>query len=185
MSFQASGTPPWGILAANTGNGAAPSPNGGWTNGTPQPNGSLPALTDAAIREFLSQPRGQLAISSLGNLVLVSPRTFAGRPLSCDARNGPFVRVNNIIAIPGERLWEIELTFETCVIENPTPSLIISNRWTTEANVNWQHLTTRTYTGVVTVRSDALLNAGAEGAGVPARPCRAGAGRRPRRSSST
>lgn len=145
--------------------GNPPTPNGGANNfGGP---GSLPALTDNAIRQWLSQPRGQLIIQSLGNTVLSSPININGAPASCDARNGPFVRVNSIIEIAGERLWQIELQFEAAVIENPTPSIIISNRWSAEANVNWQHLTTRTYAGTVTVRSDFLLNSGPAVAGQP------------------
>jgi hypothetical protein len=125
----------------------------------PSPSaGYMPAETDEEIRRFLEQPRGKLYVVSAERVWLESP--VAGR--TCDVRNGPFVRVESIVKIPGERMWQIHLEIETFINEFPassgssTPPLIISNRWYASDDTNWQHLRTRTYVGTCTVRGDVL-----------------------------
>jgi len=125
----------------------------------PSPSaGRMPAETDEEIRRFLEQPRGKLYVVSAERVWLESP--VPGR--TCDVRNGPFVRVESIVKIPGERMWQIHLEIETFINEFPassgssTPPLIVSNRWYASDDTNWQHLRTRTYVGTCTVRGDVL-----------------------------
>jgi len=124
--------------------------------------GKMPVETDKAIRAYLEQPRGTLIVESAGARWVRSPPTVR---TSCDVRNGPFVRVNSIQHIPGERLWKIHLEFETYINEMPIGdsfklAMIVSNRWSVSADVDWQHLTTRTYQGVCTFRGDLLRSVG-------------------------
>ncbi len=118
--------------------------------------GKFPEETDREIRRYLEQPRGKLEVISAGVVWLSSP---IGEYV-CDVRNGPFVRVNSIAKIPGERLWQINLEFETYINEFPRAGkqkpLIISNRWHAHDTTNWQHVRTRVYSGVCTVRGDVL-----------------------------
>ena len=117
----------------------------------------LPAATDVAVRAWLERPRGQLVVLSGGTTVIISPPALAGGlNAPCDAANGPFIRVNSIVAIQGERRWDIHCTIETSIIETPTPSVIISNRWSCTGDTTWQQNTVRTYQGLCTVRADAL-----------------------------
>lgn len=138
---------------------------------TPSP-GEMPVTTDVAIRRFLEQPRGQLVVTSAGGLTFLKSPPSSGVGVSdgpglpthrfCDVRNGPFIRVNSVAEIPGERLWKINLEFETYINEHPNvrgssyPPLILSNRWFAFDDTNWQHLRTRTYQGTCTVRGDIL-----------------------------
>jgi hypothetical protein len=130
--------------------------------------GRMPAQTDAAIRTLLEQPRGQLLVMSNGTTVLRSPAFLpTGVPAACDTRNGPFIKVNSIQQISGERLWNIHLEIETYINErtpgpdgNPNANtravLFLSNRWYISDDTNWQHLRTRTFQGICTVRADRL-----------------------------
>ena len=125
-------------------------------------DGRMPVQTDIGIRRFLEQPRGQLRVTSNDTDWLVSPVDFRNGPKVCDVRNGPFVKVNSIAQIPGERLWQIHLEFETFINESPDvtgtsfPPLFLSNRWYAVDDTNWQHLRTRIYQGTCTVRGDVL-----------------------------
>jgi len=128
-------------------------------------SGKFPAETDNAIRNYLEQPRGNLVVTSLGIDVVQTPEP--GRV--CDVRNGPYVRVNSIAQVQGERLWKIHLEFETYINEFPTersnnnlPPIFVSNRWYCTDDINWQHLRTRMYQGVCTVRGDVLQQQDAE-----------------------
>ncbi len=132
------------------------------TGNPPVPNvvPAMPVVTDVAIRNFLEQPRGLLIVKSGNTEWLRSPRNGSdGKPLACDARNGPFLRANNIQYIQGERCWKINLEIETFVNNYPTDSAtapqptIISNRWYAIDDTNWQHLRTRIYQGVCTVNA--------------------------------
>lgn len=141
----------------------------------PQPlSGRMPVLTDTAIRKFLEQPRGQLIVRSAttpnmpyvglvnpntdpGSIVICSPTGAGAAMRPCDARNGPFCKVNSIQEVPGERLWKIHLTFETYVNENTGYPFILNNRWSVHQDINWQHMSTRVYQGICTVNA-ALLN---------------------------
>ncbi len=118
--------------------------------------GKFPEETDREIRRYLEQPRGKLEVISAGVVWLSSP---IGEYV-CDVRNGPFMRVNSIAKIPGERLWQIHLEFETYINEFPRAGkqkpLIVSNRWYAYDDTNWQHLRTRVYQGTCTVRGDVL-----------------------------
>ncbi len=129
-----------------------------------QTPGKMPVETDVEIRRFLEQPRGLLTVESSGKTWLTSPRGG----MKCDVRNGPFTKVNSVQKIPGERLWQIHLEFETYINDfpnsieftslpgQPYPALFVSNRWYAADETNWQHLRTRIIQGVCTVRGDVL-----------------------------
>lgn len=123
--------------------------------------GQMPVVTDIAIRNHLSQPRGQLLMVSNGVQVVSAPQSMFGTLPPCDAATGPIVRVGSIVQISGERLWQIQLEIEAAVNEFPaqssqTANPIISNRWSAWSSTDWQHLTTREYQGTVIVRGDML-----------------------------
>jgi hypothetical protein len=119
----------------------------------------MPAQTDVAIRSWICRPRGQLIVVSAGRIVVSSPslKSPNGTLAPCDATVGPTLKIQTIVKIPGERRWDIHLSFETCVVERfPGTPVVMSNRWYVSSETNWQQVTTRTYQGLVTVRGDAL-----------------------------
>jgi hypothetical protein len=124
--------------------------------------GQMPAQTEMTIRRFLEQPRGQVIATSAGFNWLVSPAQTANGRMKCDANNGPFIKVNSIRQIQGERLWIINIGVETFINETPAtnatglPPLILSNRWYAHDTTNAQALRVRVYQGVVTCRADVL-----------------------------
>jgi hypothetical protein len=111
----------------------------------------MPATTHVAIRQYLEEPRGLLTVQSLGVTLLTSPPSAS---YASDANNGPKITVHTISDIPGERLYQLSITIETWIREDPTPLLILSNRWNETHDVNEQSLMTRIIDG------EAILNAG-------------------------
>ncbi len=127
--------------------------------------GQMPALTDVAIRNYLSQPRGQLVVKSLGNVVLSSPGLGGnGQPAACDTRGGPFVRALSVHEVAGERMWQVRLAFETYTRETPGKDVIISNRWSARQEINWQRIGQRIIEGTCIARGDFLRDSNIVGA---------------------
>jgi len=113
--------------------------------------GKKPAVTEAAIRHKLAQPRGTLVYRN-GGVVLKSPADG----FTVDAANGPIVETQSVTEIHGTSAWLITLAFETCVNENPTPSVLLSHRWTREEELDEDFYSTITTRGRAIFRTDYL-----------------------------
>ncbi len=120
--------------------------------------GIMPPLTDLAIREWLEQPRGSLKLGTVdGTVWLESPRVGQ----TCDANNGPVLKVNGITHMAGIRKWGISLTIETWVaplkrVIHATQPTILANRWEMSLDTDSNHTGTRII-DIVTVFNAARL----------------------------
>ncbi len=162
------------LLAYGPGAASFKSQGGGNPRAIPRAQrGEMPVNTDVAIRRFLEQPRFQFEVESSGVVWLTSPADGPNGPLLADVRNGPFLKVESISQIAGERFWTIHAQIETYINEFPKlsntslPPLIISNRWYVHEDVDINCLRTRTYKGVCTVRGDVLQAQPLAGGGAP------------------
>jgi peptidoglycan hydrolase-like protein with peptidoglycan-binding domain len=108
--------------------------------------------TETAVRNWLSQARGQLIYSVGGVEVLRSPAQGA----TVDAANGPVPVVQSVVAAHGEKTFEVTLTITTCVNEGSSTSPLLSNRWRMVHDIDQDGYTTRTVIGHAVFRSDRL-----------------------------
>lgn len=120
-------------------------------------SGLSPMATDIAVRHRLAQPRQKLKFTVGGVVLLECPAAGA----TVDANNGPTSEVIDVRAIRGINSFEVELVIVCCVIESPTPTVLLSHRWTQRQTWDEDYYTTILTTGTAVFRTDrlALLNA--------------------------
>lgn len=122
-----------------------------------------PPDQDKAIRQKLSEPRGQLEWRMHGEgrgrpalEILRSPAP--GRTV--DAANGPMPLALNVIKIHGLHTWIIEYAVSTCVDERglhtKKPSVMLSHRWRMESVFDEHYLEARIIRGRAIFRTDRL-----------------------------
>lgn len=130
------------------------------------------ALTDIAIRHALTQPRKRLlwSIPDLVNggdiRILRSPTIDRGvnKEYECDAANGPFPRLVDVVAVKGAKTFLVDFAIETfineCDLYVYSPSTILSDRWTMSEEYDQDFFTIRTTRGHIVFRTDRLLALG-------------------------
>lgn len=165
------------------GPGAAPNVGGpGPAGRVPvQEPGHNPALTDVALRHYLSQPRKELLYTAAGEdplggaavlrdggrgeqlVVLRSPlpRTDgAAFTYDCDATGGPFPTVHGVSQVSGSRTFRVWFSVETCLNESSlyvtTPPLLVSQQWSVRDVLDEDYYCTRIIRGTAVLRRDLL-----------------------------
>jgi hypothetical protein len=118
--------------------------------------GTLPAVTDEAIRQALMEPRQLLILQVGDDLFLHSPPVGS----SVDANNGPRPLSCSISRIDGHQTMHVSFSIETDLQECPESSGLkypfVSSRWTQSHSVSDDLFTTITTSGVAVFRSDLL-----------------------------
>jgi hypothetical protein len=123
--------------------------------------GSLPPITDNAIREYLMQSRRRIDYrDDLGNKILYTPADGYTQ----DADNGPYVAYCDVVEIHGEKSWKIRMIVQASVVECPgpglTPSPLIANRWTQWMDTDEDYFSTIITEGVAVFRGDEIAKLG-------------------------
>lgn len=137
---------------------------GGDVTGTFALAGRLPPQTDAAILEYLMQPRRPIIYADeLGNSTLVCPEPG----FITDVNNGPFVKRCTVNQIHGDKTWSVNIVLTACVrrcavtfnghnIKNP----LIANRWTQYEDYDEDYFSTITTEGVAVFDGAELIRLG-------------------------
>jgi hypothetical protein len=122
--------------------------------------------TDVALRRVLTEPRRRLVVISGDDVVLDTSQDYvAGEPSSefvgMDANNGPKVLRFSVIKALGDRTFLVHFVVEACVKEcgknkDSDQTFLLSNRFSTTHDVDENHYTTITYSGVSIFRTDLL-----------------------------
>jgi len=124
--------------------------------------GSMPPITDTAIRNLLMQPRRSLFFAEAGYAILNIPVSNPdGSAIDCD--NGPIPISCNISRIAAPRLFYIIYTIKCSIIECPAgsvPSPIASSRYSRTEGINDQWLSVLTTSGITYFRSNVLAAMG-------------------------
>lgn len=139
--------------------------------GPPQAQaGTAAALTVAAIRDALSQPRQSLVYKDqFGNVLLqspaINPNAPAGGPsnvpFACDCTGGPFVvRAPEILKVFGDKTMLVRVVVRTDVNESfllsANPPYLTSNRWSVAEDFDDCAFSTLSYGGTTVFRADVL-----------------------------
>lgn len=131
-----------------------------------------PAVTDAALRTWLLEPRRALywvmgatnyPQSSLPVLLFQSPNVDGAQ---VDANNGPTPLFCNVNRRVGSKTFLVNVMYQTDVNEinsynTSLPPAILSNRWSMSQSLNEQFFAVRTIHGQVVFRTDVLQALGA------------------------
>src|ERR1043165_8351800 len=125
--------------------------------------GSMPGVTDNAIRAILMQPRKRLIVVAGGATILDVPRRKPGQgPLSerylTDAKNGPFCDCLAIKQIIGSTHFVAHVRFTAHDIEYPgtDQNIVLSNRWTCAEDLDELNYPVREFYGEAILRTDIM-----------------------------
>ena len=100
--------------------------------------------TDAALWNYLSQPRRRLLITTEGgNIYLRSPK--AG--YTVDHNNGPKITMQSVEEIHGEKTFVVHLQIETWLHDCDEEHILLSHRWRRFSDTDHDFLTTITTEG--------------------------------------
>lgn len=132
--------------------------------------GTLPVFTDASLRHWLSQPRGQLIYGAGGTVLLQCPGPGYASDLT---GTGPNVTVNNVTYLWENHTFVVSLKVVAVVNESRKTGLdkaisegglgfpvLLSNVWRQTSDCDADHFVTLTTQGVATFRMDELARRG-------------------------
>ncbi len=105
------------------------------------------AITDAAVRHKIEQPRKQVQFFIGGQLVLVSPSVGE----TTDAHWGPFVTVNDVSLFSGTKTMLVDVTVRCQVNEcyrfQATPPVVLGHEYSMHHDIDQDFYTTRVISG--------------------------------------
>jgi len=172
--------------AGATGYTFSPTPGPG-NAAPPVAPGSIPAVTDTAIRHALSQPRRKLvytdggygadglpALTGVSGLPIIvdapvsNPGAFpdyTGNPANqrylTDCNNGPVCLFQEISRLDAGATWFVEVAYKVflneCYMVYTNPVVLLSHRWTQAEDIDQHGFARRRTRGHAVFRSDRLL----------------------------